>query len=715
MIKPLFFVAALLLSGPLFAAKQAPAPTVPPPPPLPQGPAYFFTLELDPRYQYVGTGELTEDDAAHANCYRIDYNADGKPQQIEYRRAGVPMPDPLLGVPRIDFDYQAGTERRSFHDTQGHAVKGIDGICGEELMLNAAGFPTSVTNLDESGGRTRDRAGVIKYVRTLDEHNRLIMGRRTGLLGTEITDDNGFFETRTVYDPQGRVMERGNYDASGNPLNNDEGTASVRTTYTLYPDSTLTIESYYDASGLAAEEKSSGVHQVQRTVDQRGLLLDEAYFDNTGAPTSTLDDDIHERRYTYDERGNELTEEFFNTDGKPCNQKTGGFAKVVYKYDDKNRVIEKDYFGDDGAPQILTELGAAIIRQSYDDAGNMVRRQFFDGQGAPSPHIKYGVPAIRIKVDGDTTTVSLRNGDDRPIKNPVNGYYSFSYKTATDKPLSVTNKYFDRHGQEMSLLRVKVINPHLHLLKDSVITDYQRSNPGKPLPPFLRKEEFLRKVMLWSAYLGAGGAGLGSLVGCWIAVRKSAYTKRRRVYVPTPWERFFGWFAVFAILEGSLRFFMTVYWCWIVYENGQMGPGFHVIETVFVLFFMYRLYRMTVTMRVLNIGRDDIHRLIKDFFAKVNVQPEWIDARNRYVSPPLDVRVNYFRSKFHAYLAFAARGQEGQALAAAMAKNIRVLAANLQAPARSQGIALYYPFVAFSYFLLAGTAFYTLFQVIKGF
>ena len=46
-------------------------------------------------------------------------------------------------------------------------------------------------------------------------------------------------------------------------------------------------------------------------------------------------------------------------------------------------------------------------------------------------------------------------------------------------------------------------------------------------------------------------------------------------------------------------------------------------------------------MRVLNIGRDDVHRLVRDFFAKAGLKPEWIEARNRYVTPPLDVRVNF--------------------------------------------------------------------------
>jgi hypothetical protein len=657
-------------------------------------PNYFFTVELDPRYQLIGTGALTEEDAVRANCFRIDYNADGKPQQLEYRAAGSAVPDPnsspLEGITRVDFEYQPGLERRWFRDAHGQPVSNVDGIFGEELKLNPAGFPTDITNIDASGAPTRDNNGVIHYVRTLDASNRVVALRRVGLLGTPITDDYGLFETRTVYDVQGRIMERGNYDASGNPLNNEDGIAVIRTTYTLYPDSTLTIESYFDASGLAAEEKSTGIHQRQRTTDNRGFLLDESYFDTTGAPTVTLDDGIHEERFAYDERGNMLSQEFFDVEGKPCNEKHSDFARVVYKYDDKNRISEKAYFGDDGAPQILPNLGAAIIRQTYNDQGIMVRRQFFDGLGHPTPHAKYGVPAIRISVDGDTTTVSLRNDNDRPAKNPVNGYYSFSFKTATDTPLTIKNTYYDRHGKEMSLLRVFIINPHLHLIKRT-------------------------PVMLWSAYLGAAGAGIGSLFGCWVALRKSAHTKRRRVYIPSPWERFFGWFAVFAILEGTLRFFMTVYWCWIVYENGVMGPAFNIVEIIFVLFFLYRFYRMTLTMRVLNIGRDDVDKLIRDFFAKVNLKPEWVASRNRYLTAPLDVRVNYAPKKFHAYLAFASRGPDGNSLAHALPQYIRAKAKNIQAPARSRIIALYYPAVAVAYFLLACTAFYTLAQVIKGF
>ena len=241
-------------------------------------------------------------------------------------------------------------------------------------------------------------------------------------------------------------------------------------------------------------------------------------------------------------------------------------------------MIEKAYFGDDGTPQIPPNLGAAMIRQEYDAQGNLVRRQFFDGQGHPSPHVQYGAPAIRIKVEGDTTIVTLRNGKDQPMKNPINGYYAFSYKTSDGPPAFAHESLLTTAmgGGSVSFPRVSVINPHLHALKTT-------------------------PVMKWSARLGAGAAGLGALLGCFLALRKSSHTKRRKVYVPTPLERFLGWLAIFCILEGGLRFFMTVYWAWIDYENGRMGYGFYVLETIFIVFLLYRLLRISITIRVLNI------------------------------------------------------------------------------------------------------------------
>jgi len=661
----------------------------PPAPILSTQPRYYFAIDLDPRYQIVGSGALTEATAALANCYCFTYNPDGKLQRIEYRRAGMPRPDPFFQATRIDFEYQAAVERRWYRDEQGRPVRNVSGIFGEELTLNPAGYPTDVTNLDESGGRMRDTCNVLHYVRQLDGQGRLILGRRIGLLGTAITDTNGLFETRTIYDEQGRRIEYGNYDSSGNLLNDNDGVALIRTAYTIYPDSILSSESYFDASGLATEEKSSGVHEQQRNFDNRGLLLSEAYFDATGAPTMESDREIHEFRRVYDDRGNLLSESFYDSDEKMKNQKPAGYARVVYKYDDKNRVSEKAYFGDDGTPQVLLDLGAADIRQEYDDQGNLVRRQFFDGQGNPCSNLLYGAAAIRIKVEGDTTTISLRNANDQLVENPVGGYAIFSYKTATDKQLSPTNQYFDRHGRKLYYFpRVSVINPHLHALHTN-------------------------NIMQLSARCGAGVVGLGSLLAAFLALRKSSHTKRRRVYIPTPLERFLGWFSVFAILEGTLRFFMTIYWAWVGYQNGHMGYGVYVLETIFILFFLYRLVRLRFTMRVLNIGRDDLHHLIRDFFAKAHLEPQWIEAQKMFVTEAFGVRVRYFEQKYHAYLGFRRKHLPGRELARGLAQYLRAHVGDIQAPPRRTIIAIYYPSVAFCYILLAGTAFYTLWQVVK--
>jgi hypothetical protein len=318
-----------------------------------------------------------------------------------------------------------------------------------------------------------------------------------------------------------------------------------------------------------------------------------------------------------------------------------------------------------------------------------VRRLFLDGQGHLTPHALFGAPAIRIKVEGDTTIVTLRNENDRPMKDPVHGYYALSYKEG-DRPLTRTNLYFDRHGRRMTLLRIFVINPHLAALA------------GEP-------------VMQWSARLGAAAALLGSLLASWLALKKSRFTKRRQVYVPSPFERFLGWLAVLAILEGALRFLITIYWWFVIHENGQMSGAIYALETIFLAFMAYRLNRLRSTMRVLNIEYDDLHRVVKEFFAKAGLTPEWIASRNRYVTPPLDVRVNYFRAKFHAYLAFTSRGDKGAQLVREAAAFLRAQAGGIRAPERTPGIAFYYPVVAVGYLLLAVTAGYTLFQLIKGF
>ena len=242
----------------------------------------------------------------------------------------------------------------------------------------------------------------------------------------------------------------------------------------------------------------------------------------------------------------------------------------------------------------------------------------------------------------------------------------------------------------MTPLRVFVINPHLHALKGE-------------------------RVMKWSARLGVIMGMIGALLGCYLALRKAFHTTRRRVYIPAPLERFLGWFSAFAILEGTLRFTMTIYWAWVDYQNGLMGHGVYALETLLILFFLYRLYRLNVTMRVFNIERDDMHRLIRDFFAKTTLQPEWIAPRKRYVTPPFEVRFRYFKGKYHAYLSFLAHRREGRDLARGLAQYLRAHVGDIQAPQRTRALTFYYPCVAFSYFLLAALAGYTLVQLIKGF
>lgn len=656
--------------------------------PIPPRPSCFFTIDLDPHYQVVGNGALTEEEAATADCYWFTYGPDGRPVKIEYRVAGMPSVDPFFQVDQIEFEYKPGVERRWYKDANGQLIQNIDGIEGEELTLNSAGYVTTVTNLNANGGHTRDSSDVISYNRMLDAQGRLVSARRTGLLGTNIRDNNGFFETTTIYDNQNRRIEYANRDANGDLLNNNLGVALTRTTYTLYPDSMQTIESYFNATGENAEEAGTGVHERQKMFDKRGFLVSEAYFDAIGAPCLSDENGVHERRFQYDARGNQISEEYFGFDGRPKNVKPSGYSRLNYKYDAKNLVIEKAYFGDDGSPQIVPEIGAAVIRQEYDEKGNLTRRQFFDGQGNPCLHARYGAAAIRIQVTGDTTTITLRDASDRPTRNPVNGFASFSYKTLTDSPLTRHNNYFDRHGYHMGRLRVFVINPHLYALRTT---------------PIMKK----------SARYGVTATGLGALFAVYLSLRKWWHTSRRKVYVPSRTERFLSWLALLAIIEGIIRFLITIWWAYVGYQNGQMGSGVYILETLFLLLMLYRLLRLRVTLRVLNVEREDVLRLIHEFMAKAQIEPAWQKAQKTFSSEHLRIRFIYSELKSHAYLSFQSYQQLGRDLERGMKHYIRAEASALTGPKRTWGIAIYYPAVALIYFLLALTAFYTLWQMMK--
>jgi hypothetical protein len=158
-------LAALMVCALASTLGAKPAPKAPKPP-IPSGPLYFFNIQLDPRYQIVGVGPLTAQQAATANCYCFTYDAHGKIQRIEFDRAGVPMSDPFFRAARIDFEYAPGVEHRWYRDGYGQPVTNLNGVEGEDLTLNSAGYPTQVTNRDGAGGAMRDFTGVMRTGRS---------------------------------------------------------------------------------------------------------------------------------------------------------------------------------------------------------------------------------------------------------------------------------------------------------------------------------------------------------------------------------------------------------------------------------------------------------------------------------------------------------------------------------------------------------------------
>ena len=163
----------------LAATPASPVTTVPIPPQLLSGSKYFYNIDLDPRYQFIGTGELTEEAAQQSNCYRFMYNGEGRLEQIEYRRAGRAMADSTFGVARIDLEYEPGIERRWFHNRRSEPAKDIDGVYGEELTLNAETL--------DSPEMSRHIMDCHRRLAELDGPQKLIFEKIANQLATELS------------------------------------------------------------------------------------------------------------------------------------------------------------------------------------------------------------------------------------------------------------------------------------------------------------------------------------------------------------------------------------------------------------------------------------------------------------------------------------------------------------------------------------------------
>jgi hypothetical protein len=105
--------------------------------------------------------------------------------------------------------------------------------------------------------------------------------------------------------------------------------------------------------------------------------------------------------------------------------------------------------------------------------------------------------------------------------------------------------------------------------------------------------------------------------------------------------------------------------------------------------------------------------VMREFFAQAHQELKWQEERGIFLVENLAIRLRYFPGKSHAYLTFHAHHRAGRQLARDLARYIRGQAPTLTGPPLTRMIAFYYPSVAFCYFLLAATGFYTLWQLVK--
>jgi hypothetical protein len=222
---------------------------------------------------------------------------------------------------------------------------------------NEMGYVDHIQYLDEKGNPTQNKDGVAE-VRSKYEH-----GNRVELLyydeaGRPTWDKNGISGWRSQFDEHGNETERAFFDQAGRPTRNTGGVAGWRSKF-----------------------------------DEHGNQTERAFFDEIGEPTRSTRG-IAGWHAKFDEHGNEREQAYFDQAGRPARDKYG-VVVVRMKFDRQGRVSEQAYFDEAGRPA-RNKHGIASVRLKFDDQGNQIERAYFDEAGDPT-ELATGVAVVRSR------------------------------------------------------------------------------------------------------------------------------------------------------------------------------------------------------------------------------------------------------------------------------------------------------------------------------
>ena len=174
-------------------------------------------------------------------------------------------------------------------------------------------------------------------------------------------NNNTYVRREKEYDEAGNVITERYYDANGEKILSNEGYDETRR---VYDENKRPIRLEYYANGELTKVPQ-GYAIMLREYDENGLVADESYYNEEEEPVSSQSG-YHRIVRTWRNKDQMTSEAWFDTDNQPTTLKDS-YVRILYKYDEEGHLISEQYYDADGE-KIPCKAGYDEIRWNKGEA-----------------------------------------------------------------------------------------------------------------------------------------------------------------------------------------------------------------------------------------------------------------------------------------------------------------------------------------------------------
>jgi PDZ domain len=277
----------------------------------------------------------------------------------------------------LTYDDYGNEVEEAYFDTSGKPCLNKYGVAKMTLKYDERGNSIEAVFFDASGKPCLNKNGCAKAAFKYDERGNRIEDACFDTNGKPCLNKVGVARETHKYDERGNLIEAACFDTNGKPCLSPDGFTKFAAKYD--DRSNWIAFEYYGLDGQRCLT-SDGYAKITAEYNERGNLVRVACFGLRDEPAIFRSSGIHAVKKSYDERGNCIAWEYYGADGQRCLAKDG-YAKMTANYDERGNQVKVTCFGLRDEPAIDQSNGAHAVEQSYDERGNCIAWEYYGADG----------------------------------------------------------------------------------------------------------------------------------------------------------------------------------------------------------------------------------------------------------------------------------------------------------------------------------------------